>query len=113
MSRKTHTPPKKAAEVEPMSTYRCLRCPQEEGKVFETDSSKAFFDHLDAAHPGLVTRNEEGTRRVQGTKCLESVHLDGDTFYSWARTFGDSEGTPFLARSIVRPRAKNDPMRFR
>lgn len=98
------------AIVEPRNKYVCLRCPQAEGMAYETDDVKFFFDHLEAEHPGLVTKDEEGMRKVAGAKCLDTMHLDGSSFYQWVETFGDSEGRPFLARSITRPRRKSDPM---
>lgn len=107
MSRETR---EKKAKVVARDRYICLRCPQAQGMAYETDDVKFFFDHLEAEHPGLVTKDEQGTRKVVGAQNLESIHLDGKDWYSWIEMFADAEGVPFLSRTIERPRAKKDPM---
>ena len=52
----------------------------------------AWFDHLEAEHPEVVSLREDGKRRVSGASATHPCHLDGDDFYAWQRTLRFPDG---------------------
>lgn len=92
-------------EVQPGETWMCCLCddkPHFEGK-------RAFFGHCDETHAELVQGSGE-ERTIAANRGLGS-HTDVDTWYSWDYAWMLPDGRQLGAQSIVRPRAKNDPMR--